>query len=159
MISTEGILLEEMSWGKNFEAVWNDACAENKRKTRETWNQYVITCKGTNITRINPHFLNKFIFVFSKFGCNRGPWAHRESFYWTMNVCENMVRFMVWIINKASKRVKVFLHVSYLSGKIYGCTTRLYLEVWLVSLLYARLRYHYGLERCPNRSSLSSLMD
>ena len=34
MISTEGILLEEMSWGKNFEAVWNDACAEKHKKKK-----------------------------------------------------------------------------------------------------------------------------
>ena len=34
MISTEGILLEEMSWGKNFEAVWNDACIEKQKENK-----------------------------------------------------------------------------------------------------------------------------
>ena len=35
MISTEGILLEEVSWGKNFEAVWNDACVEKQKGKQE----------------------------------------------------------------------------------------------------------------------------
>ena len=34
MISTEGILLEEMSWGKNFEAVWNDAYVEKRQEDK-----------------------------------------------------------------------------------------------------------------------------
>ena len=34
MISTEGILLEEMSWGKNFETVWNDACTEKQKENK-----------------------------------------------------------------------------------------------------------------------------
>ena len=65
-------------------------------------------------------FLKQIRFrFFSKFGHNRGPWAHRESFLlWTTNVCENMVRSMVWIVNRASKRVRVFLHVFCLSGKL-----------------------------------------
>ena len=56
---------------------------------------------------------------------------------------------MVWIINRASRRVRVFLHVSYLSGKNYGCTARLYLEVQLVGSLHAWFRHRYGLEKVP----------
>ena len=55
---------------------------QNKQRNRENLKlvRYNIET-GTNITRINARFLDKFIFVFSKFGRNRGPWAHRESFY------------------------------------------------------------------------------
>ena len=35
MISIEGVLLEKVSWGKNFKAVWNHACIEKQETKQE----------------------------------------------------------------------------------------------------------------------------